>query len=162
MRAGVSCESHIKGYYDENLSGKAFVRFHFLTDVGMVSLLFHHFVHYTCIQVSCMCHHTYIITHFVVHLVVNCCVSMFYVVLSQRVLFSPCKFYICMYRIFSWYAIIPKRFAWWQTFYFLIYLFIYFIFGVCEVLLHLGNGFGLGYLLINVESLLKLFFADEF
>lgn len=31
MRAGVSCESHIKGYYDENLSGKAFVRFHFLT-----------------------------------------------------------------------------------------------------------------------------------
>lgn len=52
MRAGVSCESHIKGYYDENLSGKAFVRFHFLTDVGMVSLLFHHFVHYTCIQVS--------------------------------------------------------------------------------------------------------------
>lgn len=49
MRAGVSCESHIKGYYDENLSGKAFVRFHFLTDVGMVSLLFHHFVHYTCI-----------------------------------------------------------------------------------------------------------------
>lgn len=37
MRAGVSCESHIKGYYDENLSGKVFVRFHFLTDVGMVS-----------------------------------------------------------------------------------------------------------------------------
>lgn len=104
MRAGVSCESHIKGYYDENLSGKAFVRFHFLTDVGMVSLLFHHFVHYTCIQVSCMCHHTYIITHFVVHLVVNCCVSMFYVVLSQRVLFSPCKFYICMYRFFYWYC----------------------------------------------------------
>lgn len=40
MRAGVSCESHIKGYYDENLSGKAFVRFHFLTDVGMVSCYF--------------------------------------------------------------------------------------------------------------------------
>lgn len=42
------------------------------------------------------------------------------------------------------------------------YLFIYFIFGVCEVLLRSGNGFGLGYLLINVESLLKLFLADEF
>lgn len=124
MRAGVSCESHIKGYYDENLSGKAFVRFHFLTDVGMVSLLFHHFLFTIHVyRFHCMCHHTYIITHFVVHLVVNCCVSMFYVVLSQRVLFSPCKFYICMYRIFSWYAIIPKRYAWWQTFYFLIYLF---------------------------------------
>lgn len=40
MRAGVSCESHIKGYYDENLSGKVFVRLHFLTDVGMVSCYF--------------------------------------------------------------------------------------------------------------------------
>lgn len=59
MRAGVSCESHIKGYYDENLSGKAFVRFHFLTDVGMVSLLFHHFVHYTCIYRFHVC----VITH---------------------------------------------------------------------------------------------------
>lgn len=159
MRAGVSCESHIKGYYDENLSGKAFVRFHFLTDVGMVSLLFHHFVHYTCIQVSCMCHHTYIITHFVVHLVVNCCVSMFYVVLSQRVLFSPCKFYICMYRIFSWYAIIPDMHGGRHF----IFLFMFFLVcTLCEVLLRSGNGFGLGYLLINVESLLKLFLADEF
>lgn len=45
------------------------------------------------------------------------------------------------------------------------FIFLYILFLVCtlcEVLLRSGNGFGLGYLLINVESLLKLFFADEF
>lgn len=43
------------------------------------------------------------------------------------------------------------------------YLFILFLVcTLCEVLLRSGNGFGLGYLPINVESLLKLFLADEF
>lgn len=51
MRVGVSCESYIKGYYDENLSGKVFVRFYFFIDVGMVLLLFYYFVYYICIQV---------------------------------------------------------------------------------------------------------------
>lgn len=40
MRVGVSCESYIKGYYDENLSGKVFVRFYFFIDVGMVLCYF--------------------------------------------------------------------------------------------------------------------------
>lgn len=59
MRAGVSCESHIKGYYDENLSGKAFVRFHFLTDVGMVSCYFITLFTIHVYRLHCMCHHTY-------------------------------------------------------------------------------------------------------
>lgn len=94
-----------------------------------------------------MCHHAHIIIHFVVHIVVNCCVSMFFVVLSQRVLFSPCKFYIlvCMCRFFLGMRLYPKDLYGGRHFFF---------FWCLWDFLNSGNGFWLGYLCITIENLL--------